>query len=212
MIAALVPVKTLRASKTRLFPGLARESVERLTLAMMTDVVAALGRVPGLARIAVVTPDEVVARAARRVGAEPLLRPDPGLNPAVENACAEIAPASGDGVLVVLGDVAAAASADLEILLESVATRGVALAPSSDGGTSALLRIPRDAIPARFGPESAKRHREEAARAGVPCRQVALPSLAIDVDVGDDALEILRTTTLGAHTRATLEALGMGER
>jgi 2-phospho-L-lactate guanylyltransferase len=212
MIAALVPVKTLVASKTRLFPGLARDSVERLTLAMMTDVVAALQRVSGLGRIAVVTPDEAVARAAQRAGAEPLLRPDPGLNAAVEGAAAEIAGARGDGVLVVLGDVAAAAPSDLEILLQAIPARGVALAPSSDGGTSALLRIPRDAIPACFGPDSAKRHREEAARAGVPCRQIALPSLAIDVDVGDDAEEILRTTTLGPHTRATLEALGMGER
>jgi 2-phospho-L-lactate guanylyltransferase len=213
MTAAVVPVKTLAASKTRLFPDLEHAAVERLTLAMMTDVIAALQRVPALTRIAVVTPDTAVARAAEAAGAEALLRPDPGLNAAVERAAAEVCGARGDGLLVVLGDVAAVAPADLETLLGVAGNSGapgVALAPSRDGGTSALLRTPRDVIPARFGPDSAKRHREEAARAGVPCRQIALPSLAIDIDVADDAAEILRTATLGPHTREALDALGMG--
>jgi len=209
MTAAVVPVKTLAASKTRLFPDLEHAAVERLTLAMMTDVVAALQRVRALTRIAVVTPDTAVARAAEAAGVEALLRPDPGLNAAVEHAAAEVCGAHGDGLLVVLGDVAAVAPADLETLIGAAGTPGVALAPSRDGGTSALLRTPRDVIPARFGPDSAKRHREEAARAGVPCRQIALPSLAIDVDVADDAAEILRSATLGPHTREALAALGM---
>jgi 2-phospho-L-lactate guanylyltransferase len=212
MIAALVPVKALAASKSRLFPDLERAAVERLSIAMMTDVLTALQRVPRLARTAVVTPDGEVARAASAAGAEALLRPDPGLNPAVENAGAELAPAAGDGLLVVLGDVAALAPEDLEILLDAVEAPGVALAPSSDGGTSALLRVPRDVIPARFGPDSAKRHREEAESARVAYRHVALPSLAIDVDSGRDLEEILCTGTLGARTRAVLDELGVSPR
>jgi len=183
MTAAVVPVKTLAASKTRLFPDLEHAAVERLTLAMMTDVVAALQRVRALTRIAVVTPDTAVARAAEAAGVEALLRPDPGLNAAVERAAAELCGAQGDGLLVVLGDVAAVAPADLETLIGAAGTPGVALAPSRDGGTSALLRT--------------------------PCRQIALPSLAIDIDVADDAAEILRTATLGPHTREALGALGM---
>jgi len=89
---------------------------------------------------------------------------------------------------------------------------GVALAPSSDGGTSALLRVPRDVIPARFGPDSAKRHREEAERASVACRYLPLPSLAVDVDSARDIEEILYSGTLGAHTRAVLDELGVGAR
>lgn len=212
MIAALVPVKALAASKSRLFPELERAAVARLSIAMMSDVVAALQRVPRLARTAVVTPDGEVARAAAAAGAEALLRPDPGLNAAIENAGAELAPGAGDGLLVVLGDVAALTSADLEILIEAVEAPGVALAPSNDGGTSALLRLPRDAIPARFGPDSAKRHREEAERARVAYRHVALPSLAIDVDSGRDLEEILCTGTLGARTRAVLDELGVSAR
>ena len=47
--------------------------------------------VPGIARVAVVTPDVDVAKAAQSAGAEVLLRADPGLNPAIENAAAELA-------------------------------------------------------------------------------------------------------------------------
>ncbi|MDH5566949.1 MAG: NTP transferase domain-containing protein, partial [Myxococcales bacterium] len=105
MIAALVPVKTLATSKSRLLPDLPREAVARLATAMLRDVVAALRRVPALSRVAVVTPDAVLAQTAREAGAEALLRDDPGLNPAVERAAAELAPQRGDGVLVVLGDL-----------------------------------------------------------------------------------------------------------
>jgi 2-phospho-L-lactate guanylyltransferase len=205
VIAALVPVKMLAASKSRLSPRASRESVRALCLAMMGDVVEALRGAPGLARVAVVTPDPDVAEAAVAAGAEALLRDDPGLNAAIENASAELAPGPGAGVLVVLGDVAALASADVERLLEAGRAGGVVLAPSRDGGTSALLRIPRDAIPARFGEGSAKRHREEAQRAGVRFQELALPSLAIDVDVAEDVAAVLASATLGRRTRAALE-------
>jgi 2-phospho-L-lactate guanylyltransferase len=203
VIAAVVPVKALDASKSRL-AARDREWARDLSLAMMGDVVEALRAVAGLGRVAVVTPDPQVARAALQAGAEALLRDAPGLNPSIELAAAELAPGPGEGVLVVLGDVAALAAHEVERLLEAGAAGGAALAPSRDGGTSALLRIPRDAIPARFGPDSAKRHREEALRAGVRYVELALPSLAIDVDVVEDAQEILRCETLGRRTRAAL--------
>ena len=207
MIAAIVPVKALAESKSRLFPERARRDVEALSLAMMGDLIACLRAVPEIALVAVVTPDADVARAAEADGARALLRADPGLNPAIEAAGAAVA-GEGDGVIVVLGDVAAADPAEIAQLLAAAPERGVALAPSRDGGTSALVRRPRDVIPARFGRDSAKRHREVAAASGVPLVELALPSLAIDVDRAEDARAILELPTLGARTRALLEAWG----
>ena len=132
------------------------------------------------------------------------MRPVAGLNPAIETAAAEIARPIDD-VLVLLGDVAAADPVEVAQLLAAAPARGVALAPSRDGGTSALLRRPRGVIPACFGAESAKRHREAAAAAGAPLVEIALRSLAIDVDRADDAREILAEPTLGPNTRAVLE-------
>jgi 2-phospho-L-lactate guanylyltransferase len=209
VIAALVPVKALSASKSRLGDS-SRDVVESLALAMMGDVLEALLRVPEIDRVAVVTPDPTVAAAAREVGAEALVRDDPGLGASLDAAGAQLAPGPDDGLLVVLGDVAAAAPDEISQLVRAAPPRGVALAPSRDGGTSALLRRPRDVIPSRFGADSAKRHREAAEGAGVPYRECPLPSLAIDVDVIEDARAIRECPTLGPRTRAALARLETG--
>ncbi|MGH0031001.1 MAG: 2-phospho-L-lactate guanylyltransferase [Myxococcota bacterium] len=203
MIGALVPVKALAGSKSRLADA-GRAQVEALSLAMMGDVLEALLAVPALDRVAVVTPDAAVADAARAVGAEALLRDDPGLNASIDAGGAIIAPGSDDALLVVLGDVAAASSGEIAELVGCLDGPGVALAPSRDGGTSALLRRPRDVVPSCFGADSAKRHREAAERAGVACVERCLPSLAIDVDVAEDARAILECPTLGRRTREAL--------
>jgi 2-phospho-L-lactate guanylyltransferase len=202
MIAAVVPVKALPSSKSRLRRDFDTSFVERLATAMLRDVLAALVRVPALGRVVVVTPDTDVAEVARSAGAESLVRDDPGLNPAIEAAAAEVTDGPGDGVLVVLGDVAGARSEEIAQLLEALDGPGVALAPSRDGGSSALLRVPRDVIPAGFGPESAEVHRERAKRAGVRFLEVALPSLAIDIDRREDLAALLDSPVPAPHTRA----------
>ena len=66
MIPAVVPVKALAESKSRLFPERARRDVEALSLAMMGDVIACLRAVPAIARVVVVTPDPAVATYYRK--------------------------------------------------------------------------------------------------------------------------------------------------
>jgi 2-phospho-L-lactate guanylyltransferase len=207
MIGAVVPVKTLPSSKSRLLPWLDRASVDRLTIAMLGDVLETLQQVRGLDRIGVATPDLRLAEVAREAGTEVLSASAAGLNAAVEAACALLAPTSGDAALVVLGDVAGVQAEDVDALLEAGASGGVALAPSSDGGTSALLRGPRDLIPAAFGPDSARTHRELAARAGVSYQELALPSLAIDIDEREDLEKFVSSASSGVRTRALLREL-----
>ncbi len=210
MFAAVVPVKALASSKSRLAPE-DRGAIERLSLAMMGDVLEALLRVDALDRVGVITPDPTVATAARDLGAEAILRDDPGLNAAIEAGGRMLTRAADDAVLVVLGDVAAASADDLATLLALADDPGVALAPSADGGTSALVRRPQSIIPPCFGPDSAKRHREAAERAGAAYVERALPSLAIDLDVLADAKALLEVPTLGARTRKAIESLLTGE-
>ena len=116
-----------------------------------------------------------------------------------------------DGSLVVLGDVAGVCVRDIDRLLSSLTGRGVALAPSNDGGTSALLRVPRDVIEAGFGPASARVHRELAQRAGVPYHELVLASLAIDIDRPEDLEAFLGSQAFGERTRALLRELLAGD-
>jgi 2-phospho-L-lactate guanylyltransferase len=213
MIAALVPVKRLGAGKSRLLGSLPRDAIERLTLAMLGDILGALGRVSRIDRIAVVTPDRVVGAAAETAGAEALVRSDPGLNPSLDAGGAEIAARGATGLLVVLGDVAGAEAADLAALfdaLDGLGGRGVVLAPSRDGGTSALLRAPHDVIPNHFGKESAAAHRDLARSLGVPYSELPLPSLAIDLDRVEDVEALLHAQRGARRTRALLRELGFG--
>ena len=52
MIGAVVPVKTLSSAKSRLLPWLGRAALERLSIAMLSDVLETLQRVRALDRIA----------------------------------------------------------------------------------------------------------------------------------------------------------------
>lgn len=213
MPAAVVPVKSLAAGKSRLAAALGRAPAQALALAMLEDVLAALRRVPALDVIAVVTPDRDVALAADRAGARALLGDDPGLDAALARAGRELGPAGAGGLLVVLGDVAGARAEDLARLLDALAAGPpprAALAPSADGGTAALARRPPDAFASCFGPDSARRHREAAAVAGIPLVELALPSLALDLDDLADLHAFLAGPGDGTRTRALLASLGVG--
>jgi 2-phospho-L-lactate guanylyltransferase len=221
MSLAIVPIKHLSRGKTRLSSRLERGDLEQLSLAMLRDIVQALQQTPSVDRTAVVTPDESVASCASAAGAIALLRTDPGLNESIDTATRELA-APGESSLVILGDVAGALPDDLERMygqldrasnekhqMHSSAPRSeVVLAPSRDGGTAALLRAPANAIPSRFGPQSCRAHREQAEQRGVSYRELALPSLAIDLDRPEDVDDFLAHTHGGKETRQILESLG----
>ena len=208
MTIALIPVKRLEESKSRLLPQLPDARRQALTLAMLEDLIESLSKTTGIDRIAVTTPDPVVAEHARRAGAEILMREEPGLNGALEDGRERLKPATGEGFLIVLGDVAGAQSTDFEKMLEAGAKSEapcVWLAPSSDGGTSALLQYPATAISCCFGRESASRHRAAAEAANVAYHEIELDSLLIDLDQPEDLDAFLETKTGGRRTRALLE-------
>ncbi len=81
MIAAVVPVKSLDSSKSRLLPRLGADGARRLALAMLEDVLEALRAVPEIDIVSVTTPDVEVAAAADQTGVQVLLRHDPGRDP-----------------------------------------------------------------------------------------------------------------------------------
>jgi 2-phospho-L-lactate guanylyltransferase len=210
MNLAVVPVKRLAAGKSRLAAALGREAARSLALAMLADVLAAIRASGRVDRIVVATPDPEVGEAARALGAEARVAEDPGLNAALDATAAALADPGG-ALLVVLGDVAGASGRDLARLFDALGDPpgpGAVLAPARDGGTAALLRRPPGAIPSRFGADSAKAHREAAEQAGVPFRELPLPSLAIDLDRADDLRALLASDAAAPRTRELLARLG----
>jgi len=118
--------------------------------------------------------------------------PDPGLNPAIDTAAAELAADGFDALLVALGDLPLLSGADVDSLVEAGERAPVVIAPADDGGTALLFRRPPLVIPARFGPESASAHEAAARALGVtPLIWAGLPEAArIDLDTPEDAARV----------------------
>jgi len=141
------------------------------------------------ADIAVVTADDEVSAWAGQLGAAAIADPGGGLDAA---ATAAVRAAAGRVWAVVHGDLPLIEPADLTALASGPLP---ALAPSTDGGTSAVAGI-TSAFPFRFGPRSFHRH---CAAVGGRCRVVTRRGLAVDVDRPRDLSVLAR---LGAIQQA----------
>lgn len=195
-VVTIVPLRSPGMGKTRLAGHLDGSERAGLAGAMLADVVAAI-RACGLERIVLAAsgPGAVAAGAALdlQVAVDP---PDVrSLDGAIEHARATCA--EDREILVVQADLPGLTAADLDAVL--AADAAVVVAPTEDGGTSALLRRPGDVIATCYGPDSARRHVEAAGRAGVSVATVRRPGLLRDVDTGAD-IHLLGDHAVGAAT------------
>lgn len=204
-LVAVVPLRSPGAGKTRLAPALDTDTRAALAGAMLADVVAALRGAGVEVVVAAGGPAAAAAASALQVTAvvdPPTTR---SLDAALEHARRTVAPTAS--LLVVQADLPLLRPADVHALLDADAP--VVLAPTHDGGTSALLRRPSSVIATAYGPHSADHHRRLAREAGVPVSVVERPGLALDVDRLED-LDALVGREVGPATRAVLGALQPG--
>jgi 2-phospho-L-lactate guanylyltransferase len=209
MRVVAVPVKSLPRAKTRLSPALSGLERGALTLAMLEDVLDVALSVPGW-ETWVVSPDEVALEIAARRGARAVPEDKPPLANAIRQVEA-LAKKEEAGALAILpADVPLVT---VDTLHEALRTLGaVVLARSADGsGTSLLLRRPPRAIPARFGPESFRRHLQLAAERDLPVAVLERPDLSFDVDRPDDILRLLADGRRG-RTREVCLQMDLGVR
>lgn len=194
-IRAVVPVKAFAHAKQRLAGVLPDAVRQDLARAMFEDVLDALARADGLAGIVVVTADEDAARIASRCGAsvsDEAARD--GHSAAVAAAAAGLAQA-GEGMLTVPADVPLAAPADFAQMLAACprAGSGFVIVPARDGlGSNAVLCVPADAVPLRFGADSFAPHVAAAAAHGLAPVTLRIARLALDIDGPDDLDAFLR--------------------
>ncbi len=209
MRVVAVPVKSLSRAKTRLSPALTGLERGALTLAMLEDVLDAALSVPGW-ETWVVSPDEVALEIAAGRGARPIPEAKPPLANAIRQVEAKAREEGANALAVLPADVPLVT---VDTLHEALRTLGaVVLARSADGsGTSLLLRRPPRAIPARFGPDSFRRHVELAEARGLPVSVVERRELSFDVDRPDDILTLLADGRRG-RTREVCLQMDLGAR
>ncbi len=200
---AVVPVKALALAKQRLSGALSADARRRLSLTMLSDVLATLGEVPALARTVVVTRDPDVARLAEAAGATVTTEPaGADLNAAIMHGLAEAGRHGATRALILPGDLPLITPTDVERLLRRRAT-GAAIAPDSHGrGTNALLLTLPARISPAFGPDSFARHTAAAQAAGTELAVVRSDGLAHDIDTPADLARL--------DTRSRYSFLGFG--
>jgi 2-phospho-L-lactate guanylyltransferase len=196
-----VPVKSLERAKGRLSAVL--EPLERaaLTLAMLEDVLDACMAQPGW-QTWVVSPDEAVLEVSARRRAKPVPEEDPGLLAALHQVEEEVAGA--DALAVVLGDLPMITTDALGMVLQTLGPV-VAVPSESDGGTNVLLRRPPLTIPARFGTDSFRKHRQAAESRDLPFAEVRAPELAFDLDRPEDVPRLIERPGRSRTRSACLE-------
>lgn len=209
MRAIAIPVKSLARAKTRLSSELTTLERGALTLAMLEDVLDAALAVPGW-ETWVVSVDEVALEVAARRGARPIHEEKPPLSSAIRQVERLAKEREADALAVLPCDVALVTA---EALTAALRTLGpVVIARSGeDLGTSLLVRRPPRAIPARFGPESFRRHLALATARGLPTAVIDRPELSFDLDAPGDILALLATGRQG-RTREVCLDMDLAER
>jgi 2-phospho-L-lactate/phosphoenolpyruvate guanylyltransferase len=179
--SAVVPVKDLRGTKSRLAPILDPGARAGLTL-YIEDV-------------CVVSPDRIVLEEAKRRGATPLVQESRGLNPALEEGRRRAMGLGASTLLVLPADLPLLDAGDVRAVLRQ-AGEGPSAVISPDGGrsgTNALLIQPPDVLPFAFGPDSFEAHLGAARMRSLDVRICERPHLAFDLDTAGDLARLGET-------------------
>ena len=184
-VLAVVPVKDLRGTKSRLAPVLDPAARAGLTLYMMGRVVSRLIEA-GVNDVCVVSPDPVVLDEATRRGASPLPQKSRGLNPALEEGRLRATGQGAPALLVLPADLPLIEAQDVHELLEDPEAPVVIAPDGAREGTNALLLRPPDALPFLFGPDSFEAHLQAARDRHFEPRVCENAHLAFDLDTAGD--------------------------
>jgi 2-phospho-L-lactate/phosphoenolpyruvate guanylyltransferase len=185
-VYAVVPVKDLQGTKSRLAPVLDPAARAGLTLYMMGRVVSRALEA-GVDAVGVVSPDPVVLGEALKKGAAPLVQESRGLNPALEEGRTWATSGGASALLVLPADLPLIEADDVRAVLAEGAGAPVVVAPDgARSGTNALFLRPPDALPFLFGPDSFGAHLRAARDRGTEARVCENGHLSFDLDTAGD--------------------------
>lgn len=174
---AIVPIRSFRLGKQRLSEALSdpdREQLGRRLASHVVTIVAAADVVP-----LIVSGDSDVTDWSSRNGFSCIPDPGGGLD-AAARAGVDRANESKSRWVVLHSDLPALQPSDVTRVFHALETAGSVIAPSSDGGTSALAS--RTPVEFRYGPASFHRHLPRLVDPVV----VVSTGLLLDVDSPDD--------------------------
>lgn len=182
-VCALVPVKQREHCKMRLASELTIHSRIALVRSMLSAVLTAAREARWVCETVVISPERDA------VAAEIQLLPDAGvsLNSALTEAYETLWQRGRREFVILPADLPRIRPEEIDTLVHAGHTGGCALAPDMAGtGTNGLYLASPPAFAFQFGPDSCRRHLQEARRLGLAPQLVHLPGLAFDLDTPTD--------------------------
>jgi len=185
-LVAIIPMKPLSKSKTRLAPHMTEEQRYALVVGMLRRVLGAV-RGASIGTYWVVGGDERIKFVARNFDAVWIEELGRNLNDTLGQAFDQVA-ARNAAALYIAGDLPFLKPSDLHSMMRSSRRNtNITLAPARrDGGTNAIL-VPAG-LPFRpeLGPRSFSKHLSTAASLEVSVAICYSPGLGFDLDISDD--------------------------
>ena len=197
---AIVPVKPLRESKSRLSHILSSEERAALTKQILGQTLEVLADVRGIFRTMVVSRDPAVLKIARQHGALTFSESNKqDLNMALTRATHIAVAQQANSILVLPSDLPFLTPEDVEMMISSLDSEGrngngyhkhkraITICPDhNEEGTNALLLSPPTGFVYRYGEGSFQNHLDEAQRLGMKRRRVNTPGILFDLDTAHD--------------------------
>jgi 2-phospho-L-lactate guanylyltransferase len=184
MIAAVIPVKRLSEAKSRLSTRLSSQERAMLVADLLRRTIGVLQEVEAIERIGVATEEQDLVDSFTMVDWLPDMG---GLNASLAHAASWATSMNARSVLMLPGDLPLLDGSDIRALLTSgMAAPNITIAPTQDGGTGAILLSPPGAIAPVFGPDSFRRHIEEAHAARISVRTVVRTGFSRELDTTED--------------------------
>jgi 2-phospho-L-lactate guanylyltransferase len=199
---AIIPVKPLRDSKSRLSHILSADERAALTGLILSRTLEILNDLPEVYRTLVISRDPAVLKIARQYEAQTFGEGEKqDLNIAVTRG-AHIAMAhKADGVLILPADLPFLRPEDVQMMVAGAEPAGSGLhnngyyfqqrvvticSDHNSEGTNALLVCPPAGFTFQYGRNSFQNHLDEAERLGMKRRIVHAPSIKFDLDTEKD--------------------------
>lgn len=186
IVWAIVPVKSLQRTKSRLAAILTPTERVALTLQLLTRQLQVLSQVESLAGTLVVSRDLIVAEHAREQGCLVLAEEvDSDLNGAVSEARDILANEAIDHLLILPSDLPLISAEALQTMF-GFRPKAAICSDRHGTGTNALLIPSNPHFQFQFGINSFHKHQAEFARHQIAFRSLSIPAIAFDLDTPID--------------------------
>lgn len=197
---AIVPVKPLRRSKSRLSGVLTEDERTLLNYTMLANTLKALAAVNTVVKTLVISRDPAALTLAREFHAVTLQEDSSSqLNQALQRATVMAQMRAAQSVLILPADLPLITAEKVQKLVDLASKPPmIVIAPDRRReGTNALLVNPIGLIQYAFGPNSFEKHIEQAQRYRVRYAVCEDTSFGLDLDVPED-LDVLRQIEAGS--------------